>query len=80
MLTAVKKWGNSASIRIPSLIMDALKLNVEDAVDIREEGGRIVIVPVTQEAYTLENLLSGITPDNIHERVDFGVVQGKELL
>ena len=41
MLTTVKKWGNSASIRIPSLIMDAAKLNLDDEVDIREEGGRV---------------------------------------
>jgi hypothetical protein len=31
----VKKWGNSASVRIPAAIMDAAKVRLDQAVDIR---------------------------------------------
>ena len=45
MRAIVKKWGNSASIRIPAALMDAAKLELDDAVEVREEGGRILIRP-----------------------------------
>jgi len=45
----VKKWGNSASVRIPAAIMEAAHLDLDDAVDVREESGRIVIEPATAQ-------------------------------
>jgi antitoxin MazE len=46
MRTVVKKWGNSASVRIPAAIMQAAHLDLDEAVEVREESGRIVIEPV----------------------------------
>ena len=78
MRVTVKKWGNSASVRIPAAIMEAAHLTLDEIVDIREEGGRIVIVPVRPEPYDLDKLLAGITPENLHTEVDFGGPLGKE--
>jgi antitoxin MazE len=74
----VKKWGNSASVRIPPDIMEAVHLKVDEAVDVREEGGRIVIEPVRSSEYDLEQLLAAITPENQHAEVDFGGPVGKD--
>lgn len=79
MRILVKKWGNSASVRIPAAIMQAAHLNLNDAVDVREEAGRIVIEPVHPNAYRLKHLLSRITKDNLHKPVDFGKPVGKEV-
>jgi antitoxin MazE len=79
MTGVVKKWGNSAAVRIPSSVVRALHLDVDDAVDIREEDGRIVIEPIRKKTFTLEELLSGVTAGNIHEAVDFGEPMGKEV-
>lgn len=76
----VKKWGNSPSVRLPVSIMKAASLNVDDAVEITVEDGRIVIVPVRAKEYTLDTLLSGVTNENIHEEISFGKPTGKELL
>lgn len=54
----VKKWGNSASVRIPASIMAAASLQIDQTVDIREDDGRIVIEPVRKPVYTLEELLA----------------------
>ncbi len=54
------------------------KLRLDDSVDVREESGRIVIEPVPRREYTLSELLKGITPENLHEEVDFGRPEGKE--
>ena len=78
MRTTVKKWGNSASVRIPTAIMNAAKLQLDDMVDVREEGGRIVIEPVRQDECDLDALIAGINPDNLHGEVDFGPAVGKE--
>jgi len=59
--------------------MEAARLELNDAVDVREEGGRIVIEPIRPE-FTLAQLLEGVTPENIHTEVDFGGPEGKESL
>ena len=75
----VKKWGNSAAVRIPSSILEAIDLDIDGAVDVREEDGRIVIEPIRVKTYNLDSLLSKVTPENIHEAVDFGPPVGKEI-
>lgn len=78
MRVHVKKWGNSASVRIPAAIMEAAHLRLDDAVDVREEGGRIVIEAVSEEEYDLAQLVAAITPENRHDETDFGPAVGKE--
>jgi antitoxin MazE len=80
MRAVVKKWGNSASIRIPSTVLKAAKIRIDDPVDIREERGRIVVAPLRPGSYDLADLVSRITPDNLHDEVDFGAPVGKERL
>jgi antitoxin MazE len=75
----VKKWGNSAAVRIPASVMQATRLDLDEAVDVREEAGRIVIEPVRTKTYDLGKLLKGITSKNQHEAIDFGPPMGKEV-
>ena len=78
MKVTVKKWGNSPAVRIPAAIMQASRLALDEIVDVREEGGRIVIEPLRQKKYDLDTLIKGITARNCHDMVDFGAPQGKE--
>lgn len=78
MRAVVKKWGNSAAVRIPAAAMQAAKLRLDQPVDVREEAGRIVIEPVRPRQYDLSELLAAITPDNVHDEADFGKPTGKE--
>jgi antitoxin MazE len=79
MRVTVKKWGNSAAVRIPASVMQATRLDLDEVVDVREEAGRIVIEPVRQKTYELGKLLEEITSKNQHEAVDFGPAMGKEV-
>ncbi|MDO4431518.1 MAG: AbrB/MazE/SpoVT family DNA-binding domain-containing protein [Lonepinella koalarum] len=79
MQLAIKKWGNSVGVRIPSSILTALQLQADHLVDIRAEEGKIIIEPIRQE-YPLEKLLSGITAENLHQEIDTGEPLGKEML
>jgi len=80
MRTVVKKWGNSASVRIPAAVMQAAHLVLDDAVDVREESGRIVIEPAQRKEYDLAELMKQITVENLHDEADFGRPVGKETL
>jgi antitoxin MazE len=79
MKTTVKKWGNSAAVRIPASVIDVVHLHLDDIVDVREENGRIVIEPVRQKTYDLNDLLKGITSKNRREAIEFGCPEGKEV-
>lgn len=78
MQVLVKKWGNSASVRIPAAIMEAAHLSLDDAVEMREENGRIVIEPLRPRTYDLAQLVAGIKPENLHGEVDVGPAVGRE--
>ncbi len=80
MRTMVKKWGNSASVRIPAAVMQAAHLDLDEAVDVREESGRIVIEPAQRKEYDLAELVNQITVENLHDEADFGRPVGKEAL
>ncbi|AOX18454.1 AbrB/MazE/SpoVT family DNA-binding domain-containing protein [Kozakia baliensis] len=75
----VRKWGNSAAIRLSANILEAAHLQVNQAVDVREEGGCIIIQPVRPAILSLETLTAAITDDNRHCEVSFGSEVGGEV-
>jgi antitoxin MazE len=79
MEVIVKKWGNGAAVRIPASIMAAAHIELEQAVQVREEQGCIVIEPVRCKKYKLDDLLGGITGKNQHKPIDTGTPDGKEV-
>ena len=78
MQVLIKKWGNSASVRIPAAVMAAASLSVDQAVEVREENGRVVIEPVRAPTYVLEDLLAGMIPATFPDDEDFGGPVGDE--
>ncbi len=78
METRVQKWGNSLALRIPQAFAAEMGLSQESLVELVLEEGQLVIRPVRDEQYRLEDLLTAITPDNLHGEVDTGVSVGNE--
>ena len=79
MKVLLKKWGNSAAVRIPASVMEAAHLNLDQAVDVKEEGGRIVIEPNRPKSFSLEDLVNGITRANLHDSIETGPAAGREV-
>jgi len=79
MRTKVQKWGNSLAIRIPKLFAQDIRLRNDDSVELLLKKGKLIISPIIDEEYTLEELLSGITADNVHSGIDMGKPVGKEI-
>ncbi len=78
MQGVVKKWGNSAAVRIPASVLEAAHVHLDQPVDVREEAGRIVIEPLRPMSYDLASLVAGITDENRHEPIETGAPAGQE--
>lgn len=78
MDTVIRKWGNSAGVRLPAQVMKEAQIDIDQPVRVTARGRKIIIEPAGQ--YDLDTLLSGITERNLHTEADFGVPVGKETL
>lgn len=78
METHVARWGNSLALRIPRTVADRLGLGEGRAVELTVEADQLVVRPRKAEP-TLEELLAGITPENLPESFDDRPV-GEEAL
>jgi len=80
MELAIKKWGNSAAVRLPSVLLESLDLKLNSVVEVFTQDEVIVIKPIKQKSnISLEQLLAGITPDNLHGEIETGNAVGKEF-
>ena len=79
MQTYIQKWGNSLALRIPGIFAENLKIAEGSLVEVSSDNNKIIIVPLPKPRYNLEELLNGISEDNIHKEVDTGIPQGNEI-
>ncbi|WP_396189610.1 hypothetical protein [Flavobacterium sp.] len=80
MQAIIKKWGNSPALRLNASLMQLAQLSLDQEVTIQVLEGKLVIEPSGPKAYSLESLVSGITPQNCHSEIDFGRRVGMEML
>lgn len=76
MTASIAKWGNSAALRLPKNILDAVSLHIGDQVNIVQRGRSVVIEPCKP---SLDDLLAKVTPQNRHDEA-FTDQTGRELL
>jgi antitoxin MazE len=80
MELTIKRWGNSAALRLPADLLNGLNLKPESVVDVSMKNKAIVIKPIKKKSnISLEQLLAGITSENLHSEVDTGYAVGKEF-
>ena len=78
--TKVPQWGNSLAIRLPQALVTelAIKRGVDVELHIENDGFRVTI-PSMPKKFTLDELLAGVTPENLHREFDWGQAQGLSL-
>ena len=79
MKTYVQKWGNSLALRIPKTYADEIQISANSPVELTLADGKLVIVPEPMPTYTLEELLAGVTDENLHGEIDTGEAVGNEV-
>ena len=77
MRTRVEQWGHSLGIRIPEAVAEEAGLAADSSVDIVLAGRVITVTPVV-EVPSLDELLAGITPENLHDEFETGPLAGNE--
>lgn len=81
MVTKIKKWGNSLAIRIPSFVVKEMRLKDGTLVKLKIVNEKIIIsLKKKKRKFTLDELVSKITPEKLHGEIDFGPLIGKELI
>lgn len=79
MKSRVQKWGNSLALRIPKSFAEEAGLQVHSAVELSLVKGRLVVEPIAPQPLTLEELLQGITDENLPGEWETGPAVGKEV-
>ena len=79
MQTQIKKWGNSLALRIPKSFALNANLRQNELVDLTIEKERIVITPIGEKEYSLDELLERVNERNLHGEFDTGAPVGKEI-
>ena len=79
MQTKIQKWGNSLAIRIPKSFAVDINLKQDELVDLTVDESKIVITPIGGKKYSLEELLKGVSENNLHGEIDSGGPIGKEV-
>ncbi len=66
MSTQIGKWGNSLAVRIPAALAGQFGLKDGSPAEmVAGEGG----ILIRKAGYTLDELLEGITPENLHGEI-----------
>ncbi len=79
MKSTVQKWGNSLAIRIPKSFATEIGLSQGTEINLVLFENKIQIEPIKKKKFTLDELLSQVTEENIHKEVDTGTPVGKEI-
>jgi antitoxin MazE len=79
MEVQVSKWGNSLAVRIPKAVAERARLREGERLEMSvNEDGAVVLRP-PRPSYRLEDLLAGVTDENLHSATDWGCLLGREL-
>ncbi len=78
MQTRIQKWGNSLALRIPKTFALEAGFGQDSPVEVSLEEGKIVIRPIREIAYSLEELMAGVTDENLHGEISTGPAVGNE--
>ncbi|MDQ3821573.1 MAG: AbrB/MazE/SpoVT family DNA-binding domain-containing protein [Acidobacteriota bacterium] len=79
MKVQIQKWGNSLALRIPKSFAVESKVEQGSTVEVSLEQGKIIVSPVNEPEFTLEDLLAKVNKRNLHGEVDTGASVGKEV-
>lgn len=79
MQARVQRWGNSLAVRIPKPFALEIGLEQNTLVAVSVSEGKLLLEPISEPKYTLEQLLAEVTEENLHHEVDSGAAVGSEV-
>jgi len=58
----LKQWGNNLGVRLPAAVAREAHLHVDQRVRVSVEGDQVVITPIDDSRFTLEQRLAAYDP------------------
>jgi antitoxin MazE len=77
--TSIQNVGGGLSVSLPSAVVEEGKLKAGSELEVFIRDGSIVLSPVSKPRSRLDELVSRITDENMHELVDWGPPVGGEV-
>ncbi len=78
MRTKVLKWGNSLGLRIPKAFAEDIRVADGTPVEMTMVDGQLIVRVAEDREWSLDGLLAGVRPDNLHAEADTGGPVGGE--
>ena len=78
MITRIRKWGNSLALHIPKALARETGLQGGALVEVSVRRRKVTLVPAEEPPLSLEQLLEGVTEENLHLEVSTGPALGQE--
>ena len=69
MKTRIQKWGNSLALRIPKSFAEEVQLSQGTQVEVSLKEGKLLVSPVLETPFSLDELLAGVTEENLHQEI-----------
>lgn len=79
MVVQFAMWGNSIALRIPSAYAKEIQAFAGSEAELTVQDGNLVIAPIKAPVYSLDELLAGITEENLHGEVGPTSAVGNEF-
>lgn len=79
MTTSIQKWGNSQGVRIPKMLLDAVKWSENEEVTITVYDGKLIIEKAKKEKESIMELFENYEEEYTPKEVDWGKPEGKEV-
>jgi antitoxin MazE len=79
VIVKIQKWGNSLGLRIPKALAANIVVSEGADVDLSIEDGRLIVSPQQRKPISIDELVEGITDENLHSETDTGSVVGREV-
>lgn len=80
MTTTIQKWGNSQGIRIPKIILDTVKWNENEEINLLVEDDKIIIEKVKDEKKkNIKELFKDFEGEYESIEMDWGDPKGEEI-
>lgn len=78
MVVQLEETEKGLAVILPEEVVHGSHLTVGSAIDLTINESKVQIAPVRRSKYTTEELLAGVTDENIHGETDWGPPVGKE--
>jgi len=79
MQVQISKWGNSLGLRLPRALVRQVGIGEGEKVRIVASGNRLIVERLAP-AYSLEDLLTNVTPQAMRSAFSWGEDAGREAV